>query len=82
MRYVVFVATDLLQLQMTYTSFAMQAPAMTPRTRSLYAYMGESQQPYQSPSKDLDLINGRISGRPPHVVSFQLLELPVLHCTA
>lgn len=45
-----------------------QAPAMTPRTRSLYAYMGESQQPYQSPSKDLDLINGRISGRPPHVV--------------
>lgn len=55
---------------------------MTPRTRSLYAYMGESQQPYQSPSKDLDLINGRISGRPPHVVSFQLLKLPVSHYTA
>ena len=62
--------------------FAMQAPAMTPRTRSLYAYMGESQQPYQSPSKDLDLINGRISGRPPHVVSIQLLKLPVSHYTA
>ncbi|DBA83853.1 TPA: hypothetical protein ACH3X1_006367 [Trebouxia sp. C0004] len=46
-----------------------QAPAMTPRTRSLYAYMGESQQPYQSPSKDLDLINGRVSGRPPHAVA-------------
>ena len=59
----------------------MQVPAMTPRTRSLYAYMGESQQIYQSPSKDLDLINGRISGRPPHVVSFQLLKLPVSHYT-
>ncbi len=63
--------------------FAMQAPAMTPRTRSLYACtLGESQQPYQSPSKDLDLINGRISGRPPHVVSFQLLKLPVSHYIA
>jgi len=55
---------------------------MTPRTRSLYAYMGKSQQPYQSPSKDLDLINGRTSGRPPHLVGFQLLKLPVSHCTA
>ncbi len=56
---------------------------MTPRTRSLYACtLGESQQPYQSPSKDLDLINGRISGRPPHVVSFQLLKLPVSHYIA
>ena len=39
-----------------------QLPVMTPRTRMLYACVGESQQPYQSPSKDFDLINGRISG--------------------
>ena len=45
---------------------------MTPRTRSLYAYVGESHQPYQSPSKDLDMINGRISGRLPHVMGVQV----------
>ena len=56
----------------------MQAPTMTPRTRSLYAYMGESQQPYQSPSKDLDLINGRISGRLPHVVGVQVIALDLV----
>ena len=48
---------------------------MTPRTRSLYAYVGESHQPYQSPSKDLDMINGRISGRLPHVMGVQVLVL-------
>lgn len=48
---------------------------MTPRTRSLYAYVGESHQPYQSPSKDLDMINGRISGRLPHVMGVQVLLL-------
>ena len=48
---------------------------MTPRTRSLYAYVGESHQPYQSPSKDLDMINGRISGRLPHVMGVQVLFL-------
>ena len=46
---------------------------MTPRTRSLYAYVGESHQPYQSPSKDLDMINGRISGRLPHVMGVQVI---------
>ena len=48
---------------------------MTPRTRSLYAYVGESHQPYQSPSKDLDMINGRISGRLPHVMGVQVCVL-------
>ncbi|KAL3130799.1 hypothetical protein ABBQ38_000136 [Trebouxia sp. C0009 RCD-2024] len=48
-----------------------QASTMTPRTRSLYAYVGESHQPYQSPSKDLDMINGRISGHLPHVMGVQ-----------
>lgn len=54
---------------------------MTPRTRSLYAYVGESHQPYQSPSKDLDMINGRISGRLPHVMGVQVLLL-CFHCPA
>ena len=53
---------------------------MTPRTRSLYAYVGESHQPYQSPSKDLDMINGRISGRLPHVMGVQVLVLALLCC--
>ena len=57
---------------MPHQPAAMQAPAMTPRTRSLYACMGKSQQPYQSPSKDLDLINGRISGRLPQVIGVQV----------
>ena len=55
---------------------------MTPRTRSLYAYMGESQQPYQSPSKDLDMLNGRISGPLPRVVEMQVTLFParvILH---
>ena len=48
---------------------------MTPRTRSLYAHVGKSHEQYQSPSKDLDLINGRISGRMPHVLGVQVLLL-------
>lgn len=51
---------------------ATQAPSMTPRTRTLYAFMGESQQPYQSPAKDLDMLNGHISGCMPHVVGVQV----------
>lgn len=47
---------------------------MTPRTRTLYAFVGESQQPYQSPSKDLDRINGHLSGRLPHVVGVQVSD--------
>lgn len=53
---------------------------MTPRTRSLYAYVGESHQPYQSPSKDLDMINGRISGRLPHVMGVQVLLAVLPFC--
>ena len=58
---------------------------MTPRTRSLYAHVGKSHEQYQSPSKDLDMINGRISGRLPHVLGVQvviLLPLPsLIWCT-
>lgn len=50
---------------------------MTPRTRTLYAFMGESQQPYQSPAKDLDMLNGHISGCMPHVVGVQVDMLHV-----
>lgn len=34
---------------------------MTPRTRSLYAFVGEPTHAYQSPSKDLNYINSRIN---------------------
>mmetsp|Transcript_9363 Transcript_9363/g.34347 ORF Transcript_9363/g.34347 Transcript_9363/m.34347 type:complete len:968 (-) Transcript_9363:165-3068(-) len=37
---------------------------MSPRTKSLYAFLGESTHAYQSPSKDLSFINGRINQRP------------------
>ena len=58
----------------THYAVCVQAAAMTPRTRTLYAFVGESQQPYQSPSKDLDRINGHLSGRLPHVVGVQVSD--------
>ncbi|KAK9815768.1 hypothetical protein WJX72_009183 [[Myrmecia] bisecta] len=42
---------------------SLAGPSMTPRTRSLYAFVGESAHQYQSPSKDLGYINDRINGR-------------------
>lgn len=36
---------------------------MSPRTRSLYACVGESTKEYQSPSKDLTAINNRLNKR-------------------
>ncbi|CAM6084448.1 unnamed protein product [Calypogeia fissa] len=36
---------------------------MSPHTRSLYAYVGESSHAYQSPSKDLTAINNRLNKR-------------------
>ena len=42
------------------TSSKKDALLMTPRSRSLYAFVGEPTHAYQSPSKDLSYINGRI----------------------
>ena len=43
----------------------MQAPNLTPKGRNLYAFKlgGDGSNPFSSPSKDIEYLNGRIGGR-------------------
>jgi retinoblastoma-like protein 1 len=42
-------------------ALASLAGTFTPRSKSLYAFLGESTHAYQSPARDLSFINRRIS---------------------
>ena len=43
----------------------MQAPNLTPKGRNLYAFKlgGDGSNPFSSPSKEIEYLNGRIGGR-------------------